>query len=71
MKNKKLLIITILLIGIFFLIKSRRISQSTFDLMVSMKKTEILEVCNNRLKAEQKDSDGADLQSVHIKLIGL
>jgi len=55
MKNKKLLIIAILLIGIFFLVKSRRVSQSTFDLMVLLEKTEILEVCNNRLKAKQKD----------------
>lgn len=55
MKNKKLLIIAILLIGIFFLVKSRRVSQSTFDLMVLMEQTEILEVCNNRLKAKQKD----------------
>ncbi|EAQ48821.1 hypothetical protein [Leeuwenhoekiella blandensis] len=55
MKNKKLLIIAILLIGIFFLVKSRRVSQSTFDLMVLMEQTEILEVCNNRLIAKQKD----------------
>lgn len=55
MKNKKLLIIGILLIGVFFLVKSRRVSQSTFDLMVLMEKSEILKVCNNRLKAKQKD----------------
>lgn len=56
MKKYSKLIITIgLLIGLFFLIKSRRVSQSTFDLMVLMEKNEILEVCNNRLKAKQRD----------------
>jgi hypothetical protein len=54
-KYSKLIIIIGLLIGLFFLIKSRRVSQSTFDLMVLIEKTEILEVCNNRLNAKQKD----------------
>lgn len=54
-KYSKLIIIIGLLICLFFLIKSRRVSQSTFDLMVLIEKTEILEVCNNRLNAKQKD----------------
>jgi len=56
-KNSKTIIIIGLLIGLFFIVKSRRVSQSTFDLMVLMEKNQILEVCNNRLKAKQKDSN--------------
>ena len=55
MKNKKLLIITILLIGTFFLVKSRSVSQSTFDLLVLTRETEIIRVCNNRFAAKLKD----------------
>lgn len=76
MKNKKRLIIAILLISVFFLVKSRRVPQSTFDLMVLMEKTEILEVCNNRLKANDNkefynyilSKNGGDLCSNTDKL---
>jgi hypothetical protein len=56
-KHSKTIIIIGSLIGLFFIIKSRRVSQSTFDFMVQHKKYEILGVCSNRLRAKLKDSN--------------
>jgi len=46
-----------IIVALFFLIKSRRVSQSTFDLMVLVAQNEVLETCNNRLKAKQNDNN--------------
>lgn len=61
MKSKKLLIIAIVLIGIFFLIKSRRVDKTTYDIMVSSNNSKITEKCieyyNYRLgKIKEKPS---------------
>jgi hypothetical protein len=45
MKNKKLLTIAILLIGIFFLVKSRRVDKTTFNIMVLSTANDITEKC--------------------------
>ena len=54
-KYKKPIIIVIILTSIFFIVKSRRISQSDFDLLVLLEQNEIMEVCNNQLTAMQKN----------------
>lgn len=45
MKNKKILIIAILLIGVFFLVKSRRVDKTTFNIMVLSTANDIAEKC--------------------------
>jgi hypothetical protein len=56
-KYKKPIILVIVIVSAFFIVKSRRVSQSTFDLMVTINQVEVLEVCNNRLSAKQKNSN--------------
>lgn len=54
-KYKKPIFITLILIVVCFVINSRRMSQSDFDLLVLLEQTEIMKVCNNRLMAMQEN----------------
>ena len=54
-KYHKPIIIVIILISALFLITSRRLSQSDFELLVLLEQTDVLEVCNNRLIAMQNN----------------
>jgi hypothetical protein len=54
-KYKNLLFIILILIVVCFVLNSRRMSQSDFELLVLIEQTEIMEVCNNRLIAMQKN----------------
>ncbi len=76
---KKPIIVSIILIVICFIINSRRMSKSDFDLLVLIEQTEIMEVCNNRLTALQKnpnisfknvDSDDKYLYNYHLSKYG-
>lgn len=78
-KYKKPIIIVAVLIVICFVINSRRMSKADFDLLVLIEQTEIMEVCNNRLTALQKnpnisfenvDIDDKDFYNYHLSKYG-
>jgi hypothetical protein len=54
-KYYKPIIIVIILISTFFLIRSRRVSKSDFELLVLLEQTDVMEVCHNRLIAKQNN----------------
>lgn len=48
-------VFSVVAVGLLVLIYSRRVSKSTFDLMVAINQAEVLEICNNRLYTKKQN----------------
>lgn len=70
-KNVKIALYIIAIVSLLLVIKSRIVSQSTFDLMVLMDTNEVLESCKKRLEAQGQNINNIDREdNYYIKMYG-